>query len=94
MTNEAQKKKPGLFGRLFGGKTEAPATTVPETDVVAPEQAQTTEQVQTPPDDERVAFDVPVPVESSRQPRHPHQPPPLRCRTWSRPSHPGHGFNA
>ena len=59
MTNEAQKKKPGLFGRLFGSKTEAPASTAPETDLVAPEEPQSL------PDDDRVAFDEPVLLEST-----------------------------
>jgi fused signal recognition particle receptor len=59
VTNEAQKKKPGLFGRLFGSKTEAPASTVPETDLVEPEEPQS------PPDDDRFAFDEPALLEST-----------------------------
>jgi fused signal recognition particle receptor len=59
VTNEAQKKKPGLFGRLFGSKTDAPASTGPETDLVAPEEPQS------PPDDDRVAVDEPVLLEST-----------------------------
>lgn len=35
MTEEAQKKKPGLFGRLFGGKAEAPQALPEEAAAVA-----------------------------------------------------------
>ncbi|MBY0224280.1 MAG: signal recognition particle-docking protein FtsY [Hyphomicrobium sp.] len=59
MTNEAQKKKPGLFGRLFGSKTDAPDTSVPDADLVAREEAQIL------PEDERGALDAPEPLQSS-----------------------------
>ncbi len=59
MTNEAQKKKPGLFGRLFGSKAEAPASPLLETDLVALDHAEALAA------DETVTLEEPAPIEIS-----------------------------
>jgi fused signal recognition particle receptor len=59
VTNEAQKKKPGLFGRFFGSKSEAPADALPDLDSTLAE-AETQ-----PTADDGVSFDPPESFEDT-----------------------------
>jgi fused signal recognition particle receptor len=82
VTDEGQKKKTGILGRLFGSKTEAPQEThreeLPSPPSEGADEATVADRHSTVPDDGAITPPAPDPAQAKAEP----QPEPESSRSW------------